>query len=371
MYNMQSEKIKIIWQAHEAIVSGANIAMLEYVDALASVFDFFIILPHAGNMQRELAKRDIPYMIIHQYGWTNVYPWWNIGKWIRILVRSAAAVWQTKQLLKQERPDLVSTNTLVPFVASIAARIIGVPHVWWIHEFGKEDFGFTTGWGHENASLSWMQSSSKLIIGNSIAISAKFANFMPHANIATIYQPVSWISSKQAVATSQARFLMFGQLVPSKGHLDVLQAMLANKQAGKPMHILHIKGPSEIKSYLTELQQFVEENDLKAFIHIEVGYFKKEEIMPLYEVLIVASKAEAFGRVIVEANKAGLRVLVRNSGGAPELVNDSNGLLFSNQSELAAALCGERTFPNTLMLSNYNESEEIRKLNKLLTTTCS
>lgn len=367
---MKKEKKKILWQTHEAIISGANIAMLEYIDLLANTFQFFVILPHQGSMQQALEQRNIAYTIIHQYGWTNIYPWWRIGKWMKVLLRSMAAVWQTKQLLIKENPAVVCTNTLVPFTASIAAKWQAVPHVWWIHEFGKEDFGFTTGWGYEKTSLRWMQRSSKLIIGNSKAISAKFAKLMPQANIVTIYQPVSWHAAAVTETFKQARFLMFGQLVASKGHKDVLAAMVANKQAGKPLHTLHIKGPSEIKNYLEELRTFVEQNNLQQYVQIEAGYFKKEAIMPQYEVLIVASQAEAFGRVIVEANKAGLRVLVRNSGGAPELINESNGLLFASQSELAAALCDERTFPDTSIRSNYNEAAELQTLIELLTTIC-
>jgi glycosyltransferase involved in cell wall biosynthesis len=367
---MNQGKKKILWQTHEAIVSGANIAMLEYIDALANTFCFFVILPHQGSMQQALEQRNIPYAIIHQYGWTNVYPWWHIGKWAKVLLRSMAAVVQTKQLLKKKQPALVCSNTLVPFVASIAAYLQHIPHVWWIHEFGKEDFGFTTGWGHEKPSLRWMQKSSKLIIGNSKAISTKFRQLMPKATIETIYQPVSWRATESTAVTKQARFLMFGQLVASKGHKDLLQAMLANKQACKPLCTLHIKGPSENKSYLDELRQFVAQHELESYVHIEAGYFIKEAIMPQYEVLIVASQAEAFGRVIVEANKAGLRVLVRNSGGAPELINESNGLLFNSQSELAAVLCGERNFPFTAIRSNYNEATEMQTLTTLLTTAC-
>lgn len=367
---MKPEKKKILWQTHEAIVSGANIAMLEYMDALTKEFSFFIILPHGGSMQQALEKRGVPYAIIYQYGWTNVYPWWNITKWMKVLIRSVAAVWQVKQLLKKEKPALVSTNTLVPFIASIAAWLRNIPHVWWIHEFGKEDFGFTTGWGNEIASLRWMQRSSKLIIGNSLAITRKFQQLMPAANIATVYQPVSWESTAAFSGTKDARFLMFGQIVSSKGHKEVLEAMIHLKQKGKSVPTLHIKGPNEVKTYLAELQNIVQENDLQQYVKIEAGYFKKEEVMPRYEILIVASQAEAFGRVIVEANKAGMRVLVRNSGGAPELINETNGLLFANQSELEVALCCERAFPDTAMRSNYNEAEQIKTLTELLNHTC-
>lgn len=367
---MNSGNKTILWQAHEAIVSGANIAMLEYIDALDSEFCSLVILPHKGNMEQELEQRFIPYEVIHQYGWTNVYPWWRIGKWIKVLLRSFAAVWQIKRLIKIERPALVCTNTLVPFTASIAARLQNIPHVWWIHEFGKEDFGFITGWGYEKISLWWMQKASNLIIGNSKAISAKFRKLMPEAVIETVYQPVSWGISEITAKPNLARFLMFGQLIASKGHKDVLQALISNKQRGKPIPTLHIKGPSEIQSYLNELQELVTQHELQQFVYIEAGYFKKEEVIPFYNILIVASHTEAFGRVIVEANKAGLRVLVRNCGGSPELVNETNGLLYENQSELSAILCGEINFPDKVMRLNYREDSEIRKLASLLNRIC-
>ena len=63
-------------------------------------------------------------------------------------------------------------------------------------------------------------------------------------------------------------------------------------------------------------------------------------------------------------------VLVRNSGGAPELINETNGLLFNNQAELAAVLCGERMFPDKVIRSNYNEDTEIKTLTELLISIC-
>jgi glycosyltransferase involved in cell wall biosynthesis len=88
--------------------------------------------------------------------------------------------------------------------------------------------------------------------------------------------------------------------------------------------------------------------------------------MPFYEVLIVASRSEAFGRVIVEAHKAGLQVVVKNSGGAPELVNETNGLLYSTEEELVLILAGEKKIPEGPSLMNYNEESEIKKLKNQL-----
>lgn len=367
----KQKKALVLCQAHECNVSGANIALLEYLDALKNEYNFHLILPHNGTMELETAKRGIPSTVIHQYGWTNRFRLWRLDLIFRFLIRTCLADRKLKSLMRNLAPSMVWTNTLVPFQAAYRAKLENIPHVWWIHEFGKEDFGFEIAWTWEKQGFAWMQKSSVLIVANSIAISEHFKKKMPQAKIITVYQPVSWSPKGKNENQKHARFLMFGQITPSKGHLAVLEAMIQNKKEGKPLYKLHIKGPCEELSYLESLQTLVIQNQLQSFVQFEVGYFVKEEVLPHYEVLIVASRSEAFGRVIVEANKAGLRVLVSNSGGAPELINETNGLLFDNQIELAAALCGERNFPVKSIQTNYDETFEIKKLTSLLKTICS
>ena len=97
------------------------------------------------------------------------------------------------------------------------------------------------------------------------------------------------------------------------------------------------------------------------------GFFKKEDVLPNYETLILASPYEAFGRVIVEANKAGLRVVVKNGGGgSSELMNETNGMLYNDLAELANILSGEVPLPTAPIIQNYNELAEIERLKKLL-----
>ncbi len=363
--NMPAPKKKIIWLAHEANQSGANIALLEYVDALQDVYVFHIILPHCGNMKAALQQRNISCSVIHQYNWAQNIAWWDWFRWCRIRLRTLLAILKTKQLLIKEKADLVFTNTQVPFVAAVAARNLDIPHVWWIHEFGQEDFGFKIGWGNPAGAYQKMQRWSRLIICNSQAVTTRFQQLMPDACICNLYQPVSW-KGNYTTEIKTAKFLMFGQITPSKGHWEVLQAMVANKQKSLPVAGLHIKGPCENKTYLDELYQLVRENNLQDDVHIETGFFVKEAIMPQYEVLLVASRSEAFGRVIVEANKAGLKAVVKNCGGAPELVNETNGLLYNTEAELQLILAGEKKMPEGISNMNYSEAEEIEKLKQLL-----
>ena len=364
-------KKTILWQAHEGNLSGANLALLEFIDALKTEFDFWVVLPHEGDMNSVLEQRKISYSIIHNYGWAISGIRWELFKYTRMLLRSMIAICQIRRLIRNVQPSYAFTNTLVPFTLSIAAKQLKVPHVWWIHEFGEDDFGFKIGWGFEQWAFKWMQRSSRIIISNSKAIRIKFSERMPSVKIVCIYQPVSWNHNTTIKVAKKAQFLMFGQIVDTKGHKDVLEALIAIKKMGKEIPSLHILGPNENSSYLNELHALIKSNELNAQVKIEVGYVECEKILPHYDVLIVASKAEAFGRVIVEANKAGLQVLVRNSGGAPELINESNGLLFDNTTELIAALSGEKRFPiKSGIRMNYDETKEIKKLKHVLQEIC-
>jgi glycosyltransferase involved in cell wall biosynthesis len=361
---MRDGKPLIVWQAHEGNLSGANIAMLEYIDALADVYAFHVLLPHRGSMQEALAGRSCLCTVVPQYGWTDSKG--SLLQQIKRGIRTVIAVRTIRQLLQQLSPAFVFTNTLVPFAAAKAAYGLHLPHVWWIHEFGEEDFGFRIGWGKQADAYKKMAQWSRLIICNSDAITAKFKAVIKGLPVERIYQPVCWNRRNELQQPKQATYLMFGQITASKGHLEVLEAIAA--VAKKQPVRLHIKGPCENEAYLKTLQQFMALHGLEQQVQIETGFFVKEEVLPQYEVLIVASRAEAFGRVIVEANKAGLRVIVKNSGGAPELVNATNGLLYSTVNDLIEIFMGKQLMPQEPIRMNYDEQIELKKLQQLLGT---
>lgn len=359
------QKKLIVWQAHECNLSGANIAMLEYIDAMREQYQFHVLLPHEGNMRKELTKRAIPLTVIPQYNWSGMIPFTDIVNHIKQFVRTRLALKAIKQVLKELNPYIVFTNTLVPFVAAKAAFELNLPHVWWIHEYGEEDFGFRIGNGKPEKAYKLMQKWSKLVICNSDAVTNKFKALLPTVSVRRVYQPVSWNINRQAPVVKESSYLMFGQITPSKGHMEVLEAIAATAKEGIVVQ-LSIKGPCENTAYLDRLHVFITQNELTQQVKIEKGFFVKEMEMPKHDVLIVASQSEAFGRVIIEANKAGLKVIVKNSGGAPELVNETNGLTYQTTEELCEIFSGKKVMPAAPIRLNYNEHTELHRLHNLL-----
>lgn len=97
-------------------------------------------------------------------------------------------------------------------------------------------------------------------------------------------------------------------------------------------------GDPDYESYLKHL---VYENGLDQHVHF-VGYVNgASQLIEEADVLLNCSVNKAFGRVTIEAMKAGTIVVGANSGGTAELVdNGSTGLLYEphNPADLAEKL---------------------------------
>ena len=82
-----------------------------------------------------------------------------------------------------------------------------------------------------------------------------------------------------------------------------------------------------------EFEQRVRERvtDLELSDAVEFGGFRTDlmQFLPRFDCLVVASRAEPFGLVLLEAMRAGVPVVASAAGGVPEIVEDGvNGLLF-------------------------------------------
>lgn len=350
----------IIWQLHEGNLSGANHFVLDYIRKFSSEIKLHIILPHKGDMCIYLDKMFVPYTVIPQYGWARKIKSQKNYE-TRIFVRNFVALIQTLLLIQRLSPSLYFTNTITPYIGAKAAFLKSVKHVWWIHEFGEEDFGFKIGFGDSKYAYKKMSLWSSLIICNSSAVANKFEKLIFKVPFHINYQSVSW--HLESLPQKKTAYLMFGEIRPSKGHLEVIEAMGNNIKNGKKIFPLEIFGPCNTKIYYDELISKINELELSDYIKIRVGYFSKYSIIPNYKYLIMASTCEAFGRVVVEAIKSDVKIIAKNSGALPEHINECNGVLYNNNRELQGILSGDSSIPSCKNYLNYNEEEYFSILN--------
>ena len=241
-------------------------------------------------------------------------------KYIALLL-SAVGTLPLAAILKSRRFDLVYTNTLATPVGALLAQLLHVPHIWHIREFVEEDHGMTYLLGKER-SLKYVEGSTAVCLTNSEAVKDAYAPHIPEERLATIYQAVSLNLEGQPGGKlddgDTMICLLLGRLRPSKGQQTAIEAMRLVRQTGVPVR-LRIVGDGA-PSYRRALEAQVRAFGLESVVEFEPFTLDPGPLLASADVLLMCSANEAFGRVTIEAMKAGTPVIGTRSGGTTELV---------------------------------------------------
>lgn len=331
--------IRICLILHSAEMWGAERSSLELIDALrVHGWDCFVVLPRGGPLIRELKRRGLTFGIVP-------YKWW-VGKSLPLWKQITYALWNILMIipvaikLSRWKCNIVITNTITTCVGAFAANLLRRPHVWYIREFGYEDHGLHF---HLGSKLShWlMDRLSSVFIANSQSIAHKYQRYLTPSKLKLVYQPV--ILNKalfdEQLSTdhiAKIKCILVGSIRNGKRQEDAVRAIANLVRKGKSVELNIIgEGDQKYKEYLFKI---INENKIEKNVKFS-GYV--ENPLPFIknsDVLLMCSKSEAFGRVTIEAMKAGKPVIGARSGGTAELIQEGfNGLLYEplNYKDLA------------------------------------
>lgn len=136
---------------------------------------------------------------------------------------------------------------------------------------------------------------------------------------------------------------LVGRLDKGKGQTVLLESALLLKQKGLTNFKIILVGEEtrHEPGTLQKLKSYVAANQLENNV-IFTGFRSDiPEINASLDIIVMASDAETFGRVVIEGMAAGVPVVATGAGGVPDIIDDGkNGLLFPprNPQALADAL---------------------------------
>ncbi|HBR6424773.1 TPA: glycosyltransferase family 4 protein, partial [Klebsiella pneumoniae] len=337
---------KILVVFHDPnIRSGATASMLTIMDALINNDDIIVeaLIPHkTGELFSILKEKKVA---VHKYKYyTCRYNCDTKAIFIPIRYTKAllkvgvsffsAIVWLIKN---RERFNVVYSNTSDIYIGAFISILAKIPHIWHLREFGIEDQNCRHIVG-DKLFYKFAGKFSKRLICISQALKRKVIRFVDDSKVRVVYNDIILSSNNgrgyQARTLGGAmlfkpKILIAGSLIPGKGQLDVILAINELKNIGV-MYEVGIAG-DDTTAYANFLKNQVKELKLEKDVKF-LGYISDlQRLRSEYNIGVISSNAEAFGRVTIEGMLAGLVMVATDTGANPELIDHSqSGYLYRN-----------------------------------------
>lgn len=346
---MANHKPTIAFFAHYAGLYGANLSLLTLVEGVVQRgWDCMVVVPHGGALCDKLKAHQVPVVITpfdldcHALG---AGEYWGIRskraytpKWFasasRMAMRNARRSGDIATLLANRGVDLIHTNSSWVSIGASVAKMLHVPHIWHLREFGVADYCCYPDFGV------WRQRRRIRKAGTSVCISAAVRrHFFPQGcdpkKVKLIYNGVesARVLDERLASYREddlARRRVFtvasiGVLHKGKGHDIVIDAFSVLKASGVDARLVIAgDGPCE-----QELRQRVLNAGLAADVDFSGHVTDMAKIYGDVDAVAVASRSEAMGRVAAESMANGVPVIGRDAGATPELVEHGvTGFIF-------------------------------------------
>lgn len=317
---------RILFLGHSPLKGGAELCLDTLLRHLSiPKEDVFVVFPWEGPLSQ--SARDMGYTVyILPITWWMNFPH-SIWYYKSILFHFIPNIFRLARLIKKLRIDLVYTNTVSIWESAIAARLAGVRHIWHCHE--------VLGPGTTKYHLLPMRLHYKLIdrfadriIFESHSSKKACALFRNNPKSEVVYNSLRFSCEDIGPATkgdrqrfqlrSEDRVVAFiGQFCERKNPFALLRAIARIKHSENLRCLLVGEGPLR-DSVAHEIKALGLENVcfLMDFQHDMPG------LMRCIDLLVLPSREESFGLVLVEAGAFGKPVIATRTQGPTEIVVD-------------------------------------------------
>lgn len=330
--------MKILFVCHSGIVSGAERALLDLLDALPETVSATVACP-AGELQEMLRAQGIDFVDLPEAaGSLRLDPRQLVGA-VTGIIRSG---WALNRIVRELSPDVVHANSLRAGLVAVSANTVRrAPTVVHVHDVLPRT-------RVADGIRRLLVRRTDAAVGVSRYATERFTDGTRGARTYTFYNPIdidrySMIEETPGQARERAGLRLSGpllgvvaQITPWKGH-DVAIKALPKVLASHPDARLLIVGAPKFagprvrfdnRGYLLELEQLT--SDLHLNEHVQFLGERKDipAIVRSLDLLLCPSWEEPFGRSVIEAMAVGTPVVATNVGGPSEIIRDgTDGVL--------------------------------------------
>lgn len=336
--------MKVLIIGTDSSKSGASLSMVVLAEkAKQKGIEIRIVIPTKGPLEEELNQRALEYYIVKSYNWiVSNQTSLDLSKRLKIGIKqiiNIVAERKIEKIIKEYEPDIVHINTICSGVGAIAAYKAQKSVVWHIREFVEEDHGYTF-WNKEKVYKLLSKSSALIAISDSVY--KKFSPIFGRELMEIIYNGIDinkfYYETQHCFENKNiVNIYIGGSIAESKGQYLVIEAANYIKNNTNINFCVHIVGAGN-EDYVHKLKNKVKDYSLCEKVIFEGFRNNMEEEWRKADIAVVASRAEAFGRVTVEAMLSNALVIGADSAGTAEIISDmQTGILFESQNYVSLA----------------------------------
>lgn len=345
----KKNKTKILVLSHISdIVGGAEMSLLDTFDHWCGKHDIepeFILRKPVMALGRALEDRGWKYYDLNYTFWSDAVPPKDNYDIFHNSADNAKAILEIEDIIKKSKPDIVMTNSIICPWAALAAYYQGIPHVWFVREYGDLDHGRIFEIGRKE-TFNDIDTLSELVVTNSQTLADHVKQYVDAGKMTTLYTPFKVDTMRDKLKegidspfkySNSFKLVMTGSLAPSKGQLQAVEAVGILNERGYNTELCLIGGNAS-KKFMNELKESAELSNSLDKIHFVGHQTNPFAYIKYADVGIMASRKEAFGRVTFEYLACGKPVVGSNAGATPEIItNEKTGFLYEpgNSSDLA------------------------------------
>lgn len=335
------KKITVLYVFHEDVQFGASKSAIDMITTLSKDYNINPIILCFQETEMNSNLKDLGIRVVatghRRYVFTKTTKLkdslFYLPKYLRYKLSILKAFKILENEVNMDDVDIVHTNTSVIDFGALISKKHGKPHIWHIREFGEADFNFK----YMKINLKkFMNKNTSAFISISNAIQECWVKKgLSNETFSMIYNGISFddIIPKAEYSLDNAvkKIVMIGGISKFKGQEELINAVSYLPQDIKRNIVVDIygRGDAHYEEYLMEL---VDSLDLNGNINFCGFNNNVREVLTKYDIGIMASNSEAFGRVTVEYMASGLTVIASNSGANNELINDfENGCLYESK----------------------------------------
>lgn len=299
----------------------------------SGAIELHAVVPSEGPLLSRLTSFGVTTSVIPHLTWTDFTSLRQHSPSLNTLLRYGAqrarSVGRLLRLLRRHRYDVVISNTNTIVTPALAAKLTRTPHVWYVQEFGEMDHGLHYDIGFERSMALIGKLSCRVLVPSEAVRSMLQQWIDPNQLRIVLYAVYGPEPLPDPRDDGTWRLALVGRKAPGKGQREALDAVAELRRMGHPARLRLVGGGDP--SYVNTLRDHARMIDIEASVDFVGATAHVAEHYEWAQVVLMCSRAEAFGRVTVEAMKYGRPVVGARAAGTAALIrHGENGLLYDS-----------------------------------------